>query len=46
MNHSDMILRLLTDLKKEHQELKKQIEKLQIKLTSFKEKNLNEKPKV
>ena len=41
MNNSDMMLRLLTDLKIEHQKLKEQLEKLQLKLTSLKEKNSN-----
>ncbi|AKR13054.1 preprotein translocase [Bacillus thuringiensis] len=43
MNKSDMILRLLTDLKIEHQELKAQLRKLQLKLTSLEEKNSNKK---
>ncbi|MDY0855509.1 preprotein translocase [Bacillus thuringiensis] len=41
MNNSDMMLRLLTDLKIEHQELKEQLEKLRLKLISLEEKNLN-----
>ncbi|MGF1438838.1 preprotein translocase [Bacillus thuringiensis] len=43
MNNSDMMLRLLTDLKIEQQELKEQLEKLQLKLTSLEEKNSNKK---
>ncbi|MGE6593904.1 preprotein translocase [Bacillus mycoides] len=46
MNHSDMILHLLTDLKMEHQELKEQVKKLQVKLASFEEKNSNKKTSV
>ncbi|MEC3159966.1 preprotein translocase [Bacillus thuringiensis] len=46
MNHSDMILRLLTDLKMEHQELKEQVKKLQVKLTSLEEKKPNTKTTV
>ncbi|AZJ24493.1 preprotein translocase (plasmid) [Bacillus wiedmannii bv. thuringiensis] len=35
MTNSDMILRLLAECKREHQELKKQLEKLQLKLTTL-----------
>lgn len=41
-----MMLLLLTDLKMEHQELKEQLEKLPLKLTSLEEKNSNEKTTV
>lgn len=41
MNNSDIIIHLLKDLKIEHQKLKEQLEKLQLKLTSLEEKNLN-----
>ncbi|MDY8164081.1 preprotein translocase [Bacillus thuringiensis] len=43
MNNSDMMLRLLADLKIEHQELKEQLEKLKLKLTSLEEKKSNKK---
>ncbi|PGH79633.1 preprotein translocase [Bacillus thuringiensis] len=39
MTNSDMMLRLLTDLKIEHQELKEQVKKLQVGLTNLEEKN-------
>ncbi|ARJ25984.1 preprotein translocase (plasmid) [Bacillus mycoides] len=43
MTNSDMILRLLTELKIEHQELKEQLEKLQLKLTALERENSNKK---
>ncbi|HDR6319094.1 TPA: preprotein translocase [Bacillus thuringiensis] len=41
MTNSDMILRLLTEFKIEHQELKEQLEKLQLKLTTLEGENSN-----
>ncbi|MDY0855128.1 preprotein translocase [Bacillus thuringiensis] len=43
MTNSDMILRLLTELKIEHQELKEQLENLQLKLTALERENSNKK---
>ncbi|MCU5601417.1 preprotein translocase [Bacillus wiedmannii] len=43
MDNSKIILRLLADLKMEHQKLNEELEKLQLKLTFFEEKNLNKK---
>ncbi|PHD55752.1 preprotein translocase [Bacillus toyonensis] len=43
MTNSDMILRLLTEFKIEHEELKEQLEKLQLKLTALEKENSNKK---
>ncbi|HDR4897760.1 preprotein translocase [Bacillus cereus] len=46
MDDSKIILRLIADLKMEHQKLNEELKKLQLKLTSLEEKNLNKKTTV